>query len=216
MIKWFKRLSREGLEKLLFFGVLVLVFGVFILAFTLGEEDTPIEEPNAPSEELPDESDKPNETVVLEVFKIPCDLENYTVMRKFYSVESGTEEQEMSVIQFGSKYFLSRGISLKDENNKEFNVLATMSGTVKEVTESPIYGVSVIIDHGDGFESEYISLKEANVSIGDNVEQGQKIGTSGENEYDASAENHVHFKISKNGVYYNPLNVLGKKKLELN
>ena len=91
-----------------------------------------------------------------------------------------------------------------------------MSGTVKEVTESPIYGVSVIIDHGDGFESEYISLKEASVTVGENVEQGQKIGTSGENEYDAGAENHVHFKISKNGVYYNPLNVLGKKKLELN
>lgn len=216
MIKWFKRLSREGLEKVLFFGVLILVFGTFVLAFTLGEEDTPVEEPDGPGEELPDDPDKPDEQVVLEVFKIPCDLQSYVVMRKFYSLESDTEEQEMSVIQFGSKYFLSRGISLKNENNEEFNVLATMSGTVKEVSDSPIYGVSVIIDHGDGFESEYISLKEVSVKVGDEVQQGQKIGTSGENEYDASAENHVHFKISKNGVYYNPLNVLGKKKLELN
>ncbi len=223
MIKWFKNLTKEGLQKLLFFGVLVLVIGVFILAFTLGGDKPQVEKPNddkteqptKPGDDDPNKEPNENQDPVVEMFKSPCDLENYDVFRLYYSLDSATEEQEKAVIQFGSKYFLSRGISLKDPDDKEFDVLASMSGTVIEVSESPIYGVTVVIDHGDGFTSEYISLSKASVSVKDTVKQGQKIGVSGSNEYDAQASNHVHFKIAKDGVYYNPLDVLGKKKSEI-
>lgn len=218
MIKWFRNLTREGLQRLLFFGVLVLVAGAFILAFTLGNNnegnivpDDPIDNP---SDDDPKEPTKPTKPTA-ETFKIPCELEKYTVLRKFYQVDDEEESQEMSVIQFGSKYFLSRGISIKDENDNEFSVIAAMSGTVKEVSESPIYGLTVVLDHGDDITTEYISLSNATVKVGDKVVQGQKLGTSGKNEYDAKASNHLHFKVSKNGKYYNPLDILGKKKEEI-
>lgn len=220
MIKWLKNLSKEGLQKLLFFGVLLMVVGVFVLAFSLDSGDTPIDTPNLPSDEPSDEpldtdKENTNNKPIIEMFKVPCDLESYTVMRKYYSLDGTVEEQEMAVIQFGSKYFLSRGISLKGENDETFDVLASMSGVVSEVTESPIYGITVILDHGDGFSTEYISLSEATVTVGEEVSQGQKIGVSGKNEYDASASNHLHFKICKNGEYYNPLEILGKRKAEI-
>lgn len=218
MIKWLKNLTREGLQRLLFFGVVVLVIGAFILAFTLGDNnevtnplpDIPIDNPN--DNKPSDDEQKPT----FETFKIPCELAEYEVLRKFYQIDDDSGDQEMSVIQFGSKYFLSRGISIKDKADNEFNVLSTMSGTVKEVSDSPVYGITVVISHGDDVESEYVSLSNATVKVGDEVLQGQKIGTSGKNEYDASASNHLHFKISKNGKYYNPLDLLGQKKEEIN
>lgn len=215
MIKWFRNLTKEGLQRLLFFGVLVLVAGAFVLAFTLGDNNEGRVEPDDPIDNPDDKEneDKPKPTA--ETFKIPCELEKYTVLRKFYQVDDEAESQEMSVIQFGSKYFLSRGISIKDENDNEFSVLAAMSGTVKEVNESPVYGLTVVLDHGDDILSEYISLSSATVEVGDKVLQGQKLGISGKNEYDAQASNHLHFKISKNGKYYNPLDILGKKKEEI-
>ena len=73
---------------------------------------------NNPSDDDPKEPTKQT----AETFKIPCELEKYTVLRKFYQIDDEEESQEMSVIQFGSKYFLSRGISIKDENDNEFSV----------------------------------------------------------------------------------------------
>lgn len=219
MIKWFKNLTREGLQRLLFFGVMVLVVGAFILAFSLGdnnEEHKPT--PDDPIDNPSDDNNKPNEDdpkPTAEIFKIPCDLAEYEVLRKFYQYEDEAENQEMSVIQFGSKYFLSRGISIKDKNDNAFDVLSTMSGTVKEVSESSVYGITVVVSHGDDIESEYISLSTANVKVGDEVVQGQKLGVSGKNEYDAQASNHLHFKVSKSGKYYNPLDILGHKKEEI-
>lgn len=219
MIKWLKNLTKEGLERLLFFGVLVLVVGAFILAFTLTDNDEEKEPtPDDPIDNPSEDNNKPNEDdqkPKAEVFKIPCDLAEYEVLRKFYQYEDETENQEMSVIQFGSKYFLSRGISIKDKNDNTFDVLSTMSGTVKEVSESSVYGITVVVSHGDDIESEYISLSTANVKAGDEVTQGQKLGSSGSNEYDAQALNHLHFRISKNGKYYNPLDILGHKKEEI-
>lgn len=204
MKKFFSSLSREGVQKLLFIGVLVMVFGVFFVSLYLSsgtEKPTP-NDPTTPS--TPEDPEKPDDPKPApEKFRMPVSSE-YVIVRKYYEVEAEVADQELAVIQFGSKYFLSKGLSLSSKSGENFDVVASLSGTVMDVSDSSVYGKTVMIEHEDGVVTEYISLSEVLVAVGDSVAQGDKIGVSGTNEYDVLAANHVHFRVSKNGEYYNP------------
>lgn len=204
MKKFFSSLSREGVQKLLFIGVLVMVFGVFFVSLYLSsgtEKPTP-NDPTTPS--TPEDPEKPDDPKPApEKFRMPVSSE-YVIVRKYYEVEAEVADQELAVIQFGSKYFLSKGLSLSSKSGENFDVVASLSGTVMDVSDSSVYGKTVTIEHEDGVVTEYISLSEVLVAVGDSVAQGDKIGVSGTNEYDVLAANHVHLRVSKNGEYYNP------------
>ena len=64
-------------------------------------------------------------------------------------------------------------------------------------------GNYVQIDHGDGFRSIYMHMTQYIVKSGDYVVPGQIIGYVGST--GLSSGNHLHFGISKNGVYVNPM-----------
>lgn len=55
------------------------------------------------------------------------------------------------------------------------------------------YGISVVVDHGDGYYTHYAHASQANVSPGDRVSPGQTIaleGTTGD-----SSGPHLHFEV---------------------
>ena len=64
-------------------------------------------------------------------------------------------------------------------------------------------GYYVNINHGDGFSSIYMHMTRYIVSKGQYVEQGQVIGYVGST--GLSTGPHLHFGISKNGTYVNPM-----------
>ena len=131
------------------------------------------------------------------------------VVRKYYSTQSSTEDQEMSVIQYGKRYFVSTGVALENNDGKDFDVVASLDGVVESVENSPIYGVVIVIKHQENVLTEYSSLSQAKVSVGDNVKQGDVIGVSGTCEFDADLASHVYFKVSKNSQTYDPLTLIG-------
>ena len=219
-----KRLfNKENLQKFLFAGVVVLVFGVFMLSLFLSNDNTekPSDNNNdnidGPSPIDPNDPNGPSlpEDKIPEKFKKPCST-NCEVVRYFYSLDAEEEVQEMSLIQFGSSFFTSRGVSFKMTDDSAFDVYAALSGKVINVEESSIQGVCVTIDHGDGVLTEYMGLSEAKVAVNDEVTLGDTIGVSGVTEYDSQANNHVHFRVSINGVYIDPLKVIGKSVKEYN
>jgi murein DD-endopeptidase MepM/ murein hydrolase activator NlpD len=55
------------------------------------------------------------------------------------------------------------------------------------------YGISVLVDHGDGTLTHYAHLREALVSAGDAVTAGQQIG--GEGSTGDSTGPHLHFEV---------------------
>ena len=64
------------------------------------------------------------------------------------------------------------------------------------------YGLTVEIDHGNGFLTRYAHLKDITVSVGDSVEQGQVIGYVGST---GNAERAMlRFELRIDGVAYNP------------
>ncbi len=86
-------------------------------------------------------------------------------------------------------------------------IFATDGGTV--IYSGPIgggYGIMVMIDHGNGYQSLYAHLSATSVRCGQGVGQGQTIGLAGST--GNSTGPHLHFEVRYGGGYVNPWNVL--------
>jgi len=86
-------------------------------------------------------------------------------------------------------------------------VYATGDGTVSEVEgnrKSRIgFGLSIVIDHGYGYETVYGHLNEFNVKRGQQVKRGDIIGYSGNS--GGSTAPHLHYEVHKDGQRVNPI-----------
>ncbi|NNL66036.1 MAG: M23 family metallopeptidase [Myxococcales bacterium] len=80
---------------------------------------------------------------------------------------------------------------------------ATNTGRVLFADDLGIYGQCVILDHGLGVTSLYGHLSRIDVEVGDVVEKGQPVGTSGAT--GLAGGDHLHFAILVGGVYVDPL-----------
>lgn len=85
-------------------------------------------------------------------------------------------------------------------------VKAAAEGTVKSIKNDPRYGLTVVIEHTNGFTSVYSNLLTAEFVVeGEKVKQGQTIGTVGTTaNFEVADEPHLHFEITKNGEYLDP------------
>lgn len=85
-------------------------------------------------------------------------------------------------------------------------VLAASSGTVSSVTDDPLMGTTVVIEHDGGYQTTYANLQDTpTVVSGDEVSAGQIIGAVGTTASAESAQSpHLHFSVSKNGTLMDP------------
>jgi murein DD-endopeptidase MepM/ murein hydrolase activator NlpD len=82
-------------------------------------------------------------------------------------------------------------------------IYASRGGRVSTAKYSNSAGYYVSINHGDGFSSIYMHMTNYVVSAGQTVSQGQLIGYMGST--GISTGSHLHFGISYNGTYVNPV-----------
>lgn len=68
------------------------------------------------------------------------------------------------------------------------------------------YGIMVMIDHGNGWQTVYAHLSQSTVDCGASVSQGQQIGLAGST--GNSTGPHLHFEIRLNSGFVNPFFVL--------
>ena len=86
-------------------------------------------------------------------------------------------------------------------------VLAADSGYVLAVGwDNTGYGNSIVIDHGNGFQTLYAHLNAFYVNAGDNVAKGQQIGEMGNT--GNSTGPHLHFEVRQGTVQRNPVGFL--------
>lgn len=87
------------------------------------------------------------------------------------------------------------------------DVLAADSGTI---TIPPYmaggFGNYIVIDHGNGYRTQYAHLSAIYVSSGQTVKRGDRIGRMGST--GRSTGTHLDFRVWKSGASVNPLNVL--------
>lgn len=96
------------------------------------------------------------------------------------------------------------GIDIKAE--KACIVKASSEGTIKSIKNDPRYGITIVIEHTNGYVSVYSNLLTAEfVKEGEKVKQGQTIGTVGNTSaFEIADEPHLHFEILKDNKYLNP------------
>jgi septal ring factor EnvC (AmiA/AmiB activator) len=89
-------------------------------------------------------------------------------------------------------------------------VHAVESGKVRLVGQFGTYGLTIVLEHGNGYYSVYSHLQSASVKLGGTVNKGQAIGTVGGENSDYGA--HLHFEIrGENQVALDPTEWLKKK-----
>ena len=96
------------------------------------------------------------------------------------------------------------GMDIAAEEGAE--VLAACAGTVVHVSEDVLMGTTVVVDHGDGYQTTYANLQAGPpVAEGEAVSAGQVIGTVGSG---AAAESdrgpHLHFGVTLDGDAVDP------------
>lgn len=86
------------------------------------------------------------------------------------------------------------------------SLMASCGGTVVQAGWFSSYGNCVTIRHPDGKMTRYGHMSKVLVSVGQKVDQGQKIGLSGNT--GRSTGPHVHFEIIVNGSQVDPFKYL--------
>lgn len=96
------------------------------------------------------------------------------------------------------------GIDIKAD--KTTVVKAAEAGVIKSIKNDPRYGLTIVIEHDDVYQTVYSNLLTSEFVIeGENVEKGQSIGTVGNSAvFEIADEPHLHFEILKNSVQEDP------------
>lgn len=90
-------------------------------------------------------------------------------------------------------------------------VRAVEGGRVALVQRLSTYGLTVVVEHGNGYYSLYMQLQSASVQVGQAIERGALVGTVGGANTDYGA--HLHFEIrGENQIALDPMDWLRRRR----
>lgn len=90
------------------------------------------------------------------------------------------------------------------------DVRSMSEGMVKEITDDPLWGVYVVVEQSNGLEVHYCGLtKELNVKAGQQINQGEIIGKTGDTcQIEILEEPHLHLGVKQGGEWIDPMSVI--------
>ena len=85
-------------------------------------------------------------------------------------------------------------------------VKSAEAGKVKSIKNDPRYGLTIVIEHENGYQTVYSNLLSSEFVVeGEKVEKGQSIGTVGNTAaFEIADEAHLHFEILKDSIQVDP------------
>jgi len=127
-------------------------------------------------------------------FSVPVDGEITRSFAKDSLIYSSTLEEWVTHL----------GIDIKAERTSI--VKAAEKGTIESIKNDPRYGLTIVIEHTNGYKTVYANLLTTEfVKEGETVEKGQSIGTVGNSaSFEIVDEPHLHFEILKDGTNVDP------------
>lgn len=218
-----KNVKRSGWKKFLTkkwtFPAIYMAAAALILAlimwyqnpndYTIDEDDLGMDEmQQTDKEQAESEAEDPeavpvasdSETMVWPV----AEDENTEMVTEFYNEEASEEEKTAAMIQYEDQYWPHAGVDFAKPDGVSFDVLAALSGEVVVAESDPVAGNIVEIQHSNSMKTVYQSLGEIRAEAGDQVEQGDVIGTAGRNRFEKDAGVHLHFEVWENGRSVSP------------
>ena len=155
-----------------------------------------IEEPIIPEKSIPTATNTMNvKTTPKElVFRMPVDGE---VIMEY-------AEENLIYSETLKEWITHLGIDIAAD--KTTVIKAAEAGEVKAIKNDPRYGLTVIIEHENGFKTIYSNLLTAEfITEGENVDKGQTIGTVGTTAtFEAAESPHLHFELWKDEKQVDP------------
>lgn len=91
-------------------------------------------------------------------------------------------------------------------------VFSISSGEITEIKTDPLWGVTVTVDHHNGYISKYCGLgTELSVQQGDTVASGTVLGVVGQTaDIESAAAPHLHIELRHNGEFIDPNSVFSE------
>lgn len=161
------------------------------------EEETNKEVKETVEEKIKEESISTNaepEVVKDPEFTMPVEGEIVRSFAKDSLIYSETLEE----------WIVHLGIDIKADRTTV--VKAAETGTVSAIKNDPRYGLTIVIEHVNGYKTIYSNLLTTEfVSQGDSIEKGEAIGTVGNSAaFEIVDEPHLHFEILKDEIQIDP------------
>ena len=179
-----------------------------------------IEEVQKEIENQVEENEVKNEEVIDNTIKTNAEEQNIPTVKEVkkelsfaYPVEGEIlREYAMDELIFSEtldEWTVHQGLDIKADRTTV--VKTAEAGTVVAIKNDPRYGLTVIIEHEDGFKTVYSNLLTTEfIAEDENVEKGQSIGTVGNSAvFEIADEPHLHFEIRRDDRFINPELILG-------
>lgn len=89
------------------------------------------------------------------------------------------------------------------------NISSPLDGIITEVYEDNLWGMIIVIDHGDGLESKFCNLGTLEmVRVGSSVKKGDTISKVGNSaDIEMMMDSHIHLETRKNGKLVDPRSI---------
>lgn len=119
-------------------------------------------------------------------------------------ISTGFAKDNLIYSETLEEWIVHLGIDIKAE--RATVVKASEAGTITSIKNDPRYGLTVVIEHTNGYKTIYSNLLTTEfVTEGEKVEKGQAIGTVGNSAaFEIVDEPHLHFEITKDNVNVDP------------
>ena len=162
-----------------------------------------VENKTETTEEEPENIIEPEETSIQTVYEEPV-----KELEFIYPVEGEIiKEFAIDNLVFSEtlqEWIVHKGIDIKAPRTTV--VKSAEEGKIQAIKTDPRYGLTVIIEHRDGYKTIYSNLLTTEfVTEGEEVNKGQTIGTVGNSApFEIADEPHLHFEMLKDEENINP------------
>lgn len=119
----------------------------------------------------------------------------------FYNVKGNEDEQKNSLIYYENTYMPNTGVLYTSD--EKFNVLNAFDGKVVEIKDDEFFNKCIVIEHDNNLKTYYYGLDDITVAIGDELNTGDMLGTSKNNEIMNNKQSFL-FEVYHNNKLMNP------------
>ena len=119
----------------------------------------------------------------------------------YYNVKGNEDEQKNSLIYYENTYMPNTGVLYTSD--EKFNVLNAFDGKVVEIKDDEFFNKCIVIEHDNNLKTYYYGLDDITVAIGDELNTGDMLGTSKNNEIMNNKQSFL-FEVYHNNKLMNP------------